>query len=685
MEDQEGLAGQVFISYVREDSASVDGLQGALEVAGIRVWRDTADLRPGDDWRARIRRVISGDARVFLACFSRSGLARERSYQREELILAIEELRLRGHEAPWLIPVRFDDCPIPDWSIGAGRTLDMLQGANLFGAQLEEQTSQLVRAVALALGHGNVAAGDQDQATGPGSAPGIVHGLAGRGEVLPVAAEVTDRAVLGIHPAIPLPADADPSLPEDLPLYVPRDIDPGLRSWVRAHSSTGGFLLLTGPAAAGKTRTAYQLISDTLGDWPLLIPASARQLERYIDADQIPPKLVIWLNETHSYLGPGGLTAGAVRRMLAAPQPVIIVGTIWPDRYDTLTAAPGTLPGSTVAASGPQPDAYADSREILIILADRRDLQADFSPAEQHRAASLSHRDPRIAEALADPDNPNLAEALAAGPQLISRWLMPANPYGAAVITAAITARRCGHPEPVPARILKPLAERAMTPAQRATATRKWFNAALEWAREPVRGHAAPLMPQATMPAIVDGDSISDILVQHAARNPAAPWHSVPDDVWMLLIEHASPIACQAIAAAAYPYRAIHHLPIAQRAARKAADAGHAAAMTSLAILMHEQGHVGQARYWHRRAAMSGDSSAMYNLAFLLAEQGDNDQAQQWYQQAAHAGHFGAMSNLAALLRQQGHAEQAEHWQRKAFAVGQIREAAPETRTRRRS
>jgi hypothetical protein len=37
------LAGHVFISYVRKDSARVDRLQGLLEDADVKVWRDTAD------------------------------------------------------------------------------------------------------------------------------------------------------------------------------------------------------------------------------------------------------------------------------------------------------------------------------------------------------------------------------------------------------------------------------------------------------------------------------------------------------------------------------------------------------------------------------------------------------------------------------------------------------------------
>src|SRR6202050_4016471 len=144
--------GHVFISYVREDYDMVSSVVAALEAAGIPVWRDTADLLPGQDWRLAIRDAIAGDTRVFLACLSSHGLAKERTYQSEELILAVEELRLRSPDRPWLIPVRLDECPVPDWSLGAGRTLAWLQCVDLFGERRAEQMSRLVAAVQQVLG-----------------------------------------------------------------------------------------------------------------------------------------------------------------------------------------------------------------------------------------------------------------------------------------------------------------------------------------------------------------------------------------------------------------------------------------------------------------------------------------------------------------------------------------------------
>jgi hypothetical protein len=139
--------GHVFISYVREDARDVDKLQLVLEAAGVRVWRDTADLWPGEDWRSKIKQAITHDALVFLACFSTRSLARKVSYQNEELALAIDQMRLRSPQEPWLIPVRFDNCVIPDLEIGGGRSLASIQRADLFDDPSGKGATRLTTAV----------------------------------------------------------------------------------------------------------------------------------------------------------------------------------------------------------------------------------------------------------------------------------------------------------------------------------------------------------------------------------------------------------------------------------------------------------------------------------------------------------------------------------------------------------
>ena len=144
--------GHVFISYVREDSIDVDRLQQVLLASGVRVWRDTADLWPGDNWHAKIRRAIADDALVFIACFSRKSRRRKKSYQNEELALAVEQIRLRPPEEPWLIPVRFDDCDIPELDIGGGRTLTSIQRSDLFGDRFDKEATRLAIAIQRILG-----------------------------------------------------------------------------------------------------------------------------------------------------------------------------------------------------------------------------------------------------------------------------------------------------------------------------------------------------------------------------------------------------------------------------------------------------------------------------------------------------------------------------------------------------
>jgi TIR domain len=137
----------VFLCYARADALAVKALQEALEAAGIRVWRDTADLWPGEDWRQKIRRAISDDAMAFVACFSQGGLERGRAAQFEELSWAVTELARRRPGVPWLIPVRLDDCDLPDLDIGGGKTLASLQRADVFGERREQETIRLVAAV----------------------------------------------------------------------------------------------------------------------------------------------------------------------------------------------------------------------------------------------------------------------------------------------------------------------------------------------------------------------------------------------------------------------------------------------------------------------------------------------------------------------------------------------------------
>lgn len=137
----------VFVSYVHEDSQEVEKLCEVLAAARIPYWRDRNSLGPGDAWKAKIRQAIQGGSLVFLACFSENSRTKAKSHMNEELTLAVEEYRKMPPGRTWLIPVRFDSGDVPEWDLGAGRTLSDLNYADLFGDKYAAQAASLVTTV----------------------------------------------------------------------------------------------------------------------------------------------------------------------------------------------------------------------------------------------------------------------------------------------------------------------------------------------------------------------------------------------------------------------------------------------------------------------------------------------------------------------------------------------------------
>ena len=84
------------------------------------------------------------------------------------------------------------------------------------------------------------------------------------------------------------------------------------------------------------------------------------------------------------------------------------------------------------------------------------------------------------------------------------------------------------------------LTEEYLSPAQRATASPGWFEAAIAWACRPVRASIAPLAPSARRIGELDGYEVSDILVHHGTERYAGQ-QRVPVTPWDVLAEHSEP------------------------------------------------------------------------------------------------------------------------------------------------
>ena len=119
-----------FISYIRENSQTVDRLAEELRRSGVTVWLDRESLRPGELWSEAIKNAITQGG-FFLACFSREFSLRKSTYMTEELMVAADQLVQGGYNRTWFIPLVLNECEVPDWPITSELTLRSLEQVDL--------------------------------------------------------------------------------------------------------------------------------------------------------------------------------------------------------------------------------------------------------------------------------------------------------------------------------------------------------------------------------------------------------------------------------------------------------------------------------------------------------------------------------------------------------------------------
>ncbi|MGI9493028.1 MAG: SUMF1/EgtB/PvdO family nonheme iron enzyme [Geminicoccaceae bacterium] len=105
----------VFLGHASEDKPQVRALYQQLKAKGFSPWLDVVDLMPGQLWRVEIPKAIKSAA-VFLACLSKASVAK-RSYVQKEFRHALSVFAELPPGSIYLIPVRLDDCEVPDLSI----------------------------------------------------------------------------------------------------------------------------------------------------------------------------------------------------------------------------------------------------------------------------------------------------------------------------------------------------------------------------------------------------------------------------------------------------------------------------------------------------------------------------------------------------------------------------------------
>ncbi|MGH3629598.1 MAG: hypothetical protein ACRDRL_19450, partial [Sciscionella sp.] len=264
--------------------------------------------------------------------------------------------------------------------------------------------------------------------------------------------DIADPITLGIHPAAELRQDATGAV-DRLPPFIKRDVTRQLEASVRRGT---GFVLLVGESTAGKTRSAYEAMRELLPSYKLVFPDTRQALKSLHPRICDNRRVVVWLDDLDHYLGIDGLTPRMVEQMTAAPAHRIII-------LATMSAAAYSRFGTRGAVEQSDNDVIRNARQILAMASTFR-IERAWSETEIDLAREHDS-DPRIEAALrhADATRRGVAEYLAAAPDLLNDWQNAwdpgTHPRGAALVAAAVDARRTGYHQALPIAFLERLHE----------------------------------------------------------------------------------------------------------------------------------------------------------------------------------------------------------------------------------
>jgi len=103
---------KIFLCHASEDKPQVEEVYRRLRNEGYHPWMDKMDLLPGQQWRQEIPKVLK-TSDFILVFLSRNSVAK-RSYVQREFKLALDTLEEIPAGAIHTIPVRLDDCDVPE-------------------------------------------------------------------------------------------------------------------------------------------------------------------------------------------------------------------------------------------------------------------------------------------------------------------------------------------------------------------------------------------------------------------------------------------------------------------------------------------------------------------------------------------------------------------------------------------
>jgi hypothetical protein len=114
---------RVFLCHCAKDKALVRDLHSRLQNDGFAPWLDEIDLLPGQDWRECIPAAVR-NSHVVLVCLSKE--FNKSGYRQKEVRLAREVAEEQPEGTIFLIPVRLEDCVVPE-SLGRLQYVSLYQ------------------------------------------------------------------------------------------------------------------------------------------------------------------------------------------------------------------------------------------------------------------------------------------------------------------------------------------------------------------------------------------------------------------------------------------------------------------------------------------------------------------------------------------------------------------------------
>ncbi|MGW4166049.1 tetratricopeptide repeat protein [Streptomyces chartreusis] len=443
---------------------------------------------------------------------------------------------------------------------------------------------------------------------------------------IPRVRDIDDLVGIGVHPAAP---EGDKcTAGARVPPFVRRDRSREIEEALR----TRGFVLLVGESTAGKSRAAFEAVRTVLPQAAFIAPdpnhpsalhaaAAAAQRERCC---------VVWLDDVERYLGAGALTPYLLRRLVrpGGGRRAVVVATIRAQErarhMDVRQAGDGAGPRA--------------ARDVLVSAHEIR-LDRRWHEDEVARARDQGRRDGRVARAVESAERYGIAEFLAAGPQLLAAWEDAWAPEGghtrgAALVGAAVEARRAGWSRPLPGALLRDLHERHLAARGGPSLRPESWGEAVAWATTPLYATSSMLLPHESPDTYDVFDYLSDTLPGSPSdSSDAAPGSvPIPDETWLRLITEAEPDVCEDIG-----WRAVAHTrrTVARQAFQRALDNGVLTAAVGLAMLLGDEWRLDEACRVLRTtlSAAPADTAADVRfelrsaLAWWTGGTGDTDEA----------------------------------------------------------